>query len=469
MVLRRFGELVELFDRPRGSLNWDAGGTCPGKPASVHATFAHNDAPYLSGSLLPSPQEVLMSTTNDPSTRFIGLDVHKRSVMVGAVDAQQQIVLRPFRLSWDEFELWCQQKLQPMDAVVLEATTNAWHLYDQLVPRVASVAVANPLLVKWISSASVKTDGHDTLKLARLLAAGMLPTVWVPPEAVRQLRAATSHRQRLIRQRTQARNRLHSVLHRHNLTPPEGALFDAAQRTWWQQLDLQPLERLLVNQDLQLLDSVAPLIAQVEQHLRLESVQEPWATAVPYLVQQTGIGILTAMILLAAIGDIQRFAHASQLVGYAGLGAAVHDSADTHRGGGITKQGRRDLRGAMVEAAWVAVIHNPYWKTRFEHLGHHLSKEKAIVAIARQMLVVVWHVWHDHESDQHTDATAIARKFMAWAEQGGKGMHPSMTATQFVRQQLDQLGIGQDLTALHYGSHTYTLPPSISVKVTDTR
>ncbi len=410
-----------------------------------------------------------MSRPNVQATRFVGLDVHKRSVMIGAVDAQQQVLLRPFRLSWDEFATWQAKQLQPTDAVVLEATTNAWHLYDQLASQVASVTIANPLLIKWISAASIKTDGHDTLKLARLLAAGLIPTVWVPPEPVRQLRALASHRRRLIRQRTQARQRLHSLLHRHNLTPPEGELFAAAQRGWWQQLPLEPLERLLVQQDLQLLDAVEPLLDQVEHQVCLESVKTPWAGQVPYLVQQTGIGVLTAMILIAAIGDIARFPHAPQLVGYAGLGARVHNSAETHRGGGITKQGRRDLRAAMVEAAWVAVIHNSYWKARFEHLCRHLTREKAIVAIARQMLVVVWHVWHDHEADQHVDAVATARKMMTWAEQGGKAMHPDLSATQFVRLQLDRLGVGQDLTMLHYGSHDYPLPPAGSVQGPDAR
>jgi transposase len=410
-----------------------------------------------------------MSTSNVQATRFVGLDVHKRSVTVGAVDAQQNVVLRPRRLSWPEFAVWQRQHLQPTDVVVLEATTNAWHLYDQLVPYVASITVANPLLVQWIGSAQIKTDPHDALKLARLLAAGLIPAVWVPPEPVRQLRALVSHRRRLIRQRTQARNRLHSVLHRHNLVPPEGDVFGAQQRDWWRQLPLESLEQLLVGQDLQLLDGLVPLLDAVEHQLCLESVKEPWAAAVPYLVQQTGIGVLTAMVLLAAIGDITRFPHASQLVGYAGLGAAVHDSADTHRGGHITKQGRRDLRAAMVEAAWVAVLHNAHWTNRFEHLCRHLSKEKAIVAIARQMLVVVWHVWHDHESDEHMDAAAVARKLMTWAEQGGKAMHPDLTATQFVRLQLDRLGVGQDLTELKYGSHVYPLPPAGSVKAPDLR
>jgi transposase len=159
-------------------------------------------------------------------------------------------MLHPHRLSWDEFELWRQQQLPPTDAVVLEATTNAWPLYDQWVPFVAAGLVANPLLIKWISSANIKTDGHDTPKLARSLAASMVPTVWVPPESGRQLHARVSHRRRLIGQRTQARHRLHRLLHRHNLTPPAGELFAAAQRDGWQPLALQPLEHVLVIQDL---------------------------------------------------------------------------------------------------------------------------------------------------------------------------------------------------------------------------
>lgn len=405
-----------------------------------------------------------MATSNNVVLRFVGLDAHKRSVTVGAVDPEQHVVLRPMHLRWDEFEQWRLAHLHPTDAVVLESTANAWHLYDQIQPRVASVTVANPLLVQWISSSTTKTDAQDAIKLARLLAAGLVPTVWVPPEPVRQLRSLVSHRQRLIRQRTQARNRLHSVLQRHNWTPPEGELFGTAQRAWWQALTLEPLEQLLVTQDLQILDHLAPLIEQVEQRLYLESCREPWKAHTPFLLQQTGIGVLTAMILLAAIGDIQRFPRAEHLVGYAGLGARVHDSADKHRGGGITKQGRRDLRGAMVEAAWVAVVHNGHWKRRFDHLCKHLSNAQAITAIARQMLVVVWHVWHDHESDQHTDAVTVARKMMTWARDGGKVMREGMPSAQFVRQQLDLLGIGQDLTVLSYDSQSFKLPATRLIK-----
>src|SRR5947209_6052017 len=152
--------------------------------------------------------------------RYVALDVHKQYVVVGAVNAHQQVVLAPRRVDLDDFSCWSQQHLRSTDAVVLEATTNAWHLCDQLGPQVASVTVAHPILVKLITSARVKTDARDTLHLARLLAAGLIPAVWIPPQDVRDLRALIAHRTRLIRQRTQAKNRLRSTLHRYTIAPP---------------------------------------------------------------------------------------------------------------------------------------------------------------------------------------------------------------------------------------------------------
>jgi hypothetical protein len=111
------------------------------------------------------------------------------SLLVGAVDQQQQVVLTPRRFGFESFATWAATHLSASDAVVLEATANAWLLFDQLEPKVASVTVAHPLAVKLISAARVKTDARDTIKLARLLAANLIPSVWVPPLAVRELRA----------------------------------------------------------------------------------------------------------------------------------------------------------------------------------------------------------------------------------------------------------------------------------------
>lgn len=183
-----------------------------------------------------------MPSAPQAPTRFVGLDVHKASIVVAAVDKEQQIVLRPRRFSVVEFFDWAVSHLTPTDAVVEDATTNAWPLFDHLQPLVASVTVAHPVLVKWITAARVKTDPRATVHLARLLAAGLIPPVWVPPPEVRELRTLVAHRQRLIGQRTRIRNHLQAILHAHNLPGPAGKAFAHQQVPWWQALPLPAAE-----------------------------------------------------------------------------------------------------------------------------------------------------------------------------------------------------------------------------------
>lgn len=183
----------------------------------------------------------------------------------------------------------------------------------------------------------MKTDARDTLHLARLLAAGLIPAVWVPPQEVREVRALIAHRTRLIRQRTQAKNRLRSTLHRYNIVPPAGGLFASGQRTWWETLALSASEKLRIRQDLCLLDSLEPLVEEVDTELTHLSAIERWRGQVTFLLQLPGIGVINALVLLAAIGDITRFPSAKHLVGYAGLGASVHASGQTYQTGHITK------------------------------------------------------------------------------------------------------------------------------------
>lgn len=397
-----------------------------------------------------------MSTPSSP-TRFVALDIHRKYLVVGAVEASQQVVLTPRRFGFEAFSDWAKTHLTLSDAVILEATSNAWLFYDQLEPLVASVTVAHPLAVKLIASARVKTDSRDTIKLARLLAANLVPAVWVPPVHVRELRALVSHRKRLVNQRTQVRNRLHAVLHRHNLELPPGKPFAAHQHDWWLSLDLCPSEKLRVQQDLSLLHSLEELVGGVEAELGRLSTCDPWVKQVPFLVQLPGLGVLSVMSLLAAIGDITRFPSAKKLVGYAGLGASVHDSGETHQGGHITKEGRRDLRGVMVEAAWVAVEHHAHWKAQFERLSRRIGKQKAIVAIARKLLVTVWHVLTEQEADSNAEAQAVARKLMNWIAHQGVTPGQYRDRLLLLYQHLDQLGLSDELEEVNYYGTTYRL------------
>jgi len=154
---------------------------------------------------------------------------------------------------------------------------------------------------------------------------------------------------------------------------------------------------------------------------------------------------------------ITRFPKAKKLVGYAGLGASVHLSGKTHRGGRITKQGRRDLRWIMIQAAWIAVEKHPFWKARFETLAYRIGRLKAIVAIVRKLLVVVWHVLTERVADRNADPEMVAFKLMLWSWKLDKNKRSGLTTRQFVRYHLLRLSLGHDLTHIKRTSKTYGL------------
>jgi transposase len=378
-------------------------------------------------------------------TRYIAIDIHKHYLLIGGIDAHKRIVLQPRKVELHRWREWAEANLHPTDAVVIEATTNAWVSYDLLSTLVGRAVVVHPAKVKLIAEARVKTDKLDVLTLAQLLRADMLPEVWVPPPHVRDLRALLSHRRRLVSLQTTAKNRLQSVLHRLNLRPPEGELFANKQREWWKALELSATERLRVDQDLATLDHIVPQIAAIDAELRRLSTSDPWAEHVPYLLQLPAIALLTAMTILGAVGDVTRFPSAKQLVGYAGLGAGVHDSGKTDRDKGITKQGRRDLRFVLIEAARTAVQTHAYWKHEFVRLAKRIAEHKAVVAVAPKLLIVVWHVLMAKSADRRADAEQVAFKLMVWSWKLSDEQPGGLTSRQFIRAHLIRLGLGDDL------------------------
>jgi len=153
--------------------------------------------------------------------RYLALDIHKEYVMAGGMNAAQEWVIRPRKVEMTRFRAWAENNLQAGDAVVIETTTNVWDIYDIVAPLVTRAVVAHAGAVRQIAEARVKTDTEDIKRLLRLLIADIVPEVWVPPAHVRELRGLISYRQRLVKTGTMIRNRLHSLLHRHNLSLPE--------------------------------------------------------------------------------------------------------------------------------------------------------------------------------------------------------------------------------------------------------
>jgi transposase len=391
--------------------------------------------------------------------RHIAVDLHKHYVVVGGVNAHQEVVLSPRRVDLDRWLAWAQAHLHPSDVLVVEATTNTWDFYDQTLPFVGQLLVADPRQVAWIAKTRVKTDPSDVLKLARLSAAHLVPPVWVPPVPVRELRALLAHRRRLVKTQTMLKNRLHSLLHRHHLVPPVGDPFGPKYGEWWRALSVSPTEQLHVRQDLATLAQLATHLDELDDELRRLSCEAPWSADVPYLLQLPGVGLIVAMTVLAAVGDVTRFESAKKLVGYSGLGASVHDSGLTHRTGHITKQGRKELRYALVEAAWRAVDSSTFWRAEFERLCRRMDEHVAIVAVARHLLVVMWHVLSERQADQKAEPELVAFKLMTWSWKLTDAQRAGLTTRQFVRYHLIHLGLGQTLTHVVRGGAKRLIAP----------
>lgn len=383
--------------------------------------------------------------------RYIGLDVHKHYLTVGGMNTEQEIVLRPRNVEMEDFAKWAEQNLRKTDEVVLEATTNTWEVYDVIVPLVRRVVVAHPAEVKQIANARVKTDQQDVLRLIRLLMADIVPEVWVPPLEVRQLRALISYRWRLVKMSTAIQNRLHSLLHRHNLQAPRGKIATGENREWWERLSLSPLEDLRLKQELKTLQLVREHIEAVERELGRLSTGERWGDQAVYLMQIPGVGVIVTMTILSAIGDIRRFASPKKLVGYAGLGAGVHDSGQTHRGKGLTKMGRKELRWALVEAAWQGIRANPRWRAEYDALCRRKHPNQAIVAMARKLLVTLWYLLTRREAYDRSSDEDLAYKMLTWAWHMDKTALNGMTRQQFAKYGLLRLGRGADLTRIVKG------------------
>jgi transposase len=419
--------------------------TCPAFPAQVKRDIQEYTA---------------MSEEKPPPSLYFGLDIHKHYLVASAVDTAGDKVYGPRRVAWEDLESWRKKTLTPQDAVVLEMTTNTWQVYDELQPYVHSVTVVHPPQVRLVTEPKVMTDKIAALNLAVLLSKGMLKGIWVPPQEVRERRALLAQRSKLTRLSTQAKNRLHAVLHRHHLLPSEGDIFNPERRAWWLSLPVSAVEKVRLLSDLDTLAFARQQIANLEACLHQIAAQD---LRVHLLLQLPGIGIVNSLTILAAIGEISRFPDAKHLVGYAGLGARVHDSGLSPRTGKITKEGRRDLRSALVEAAQVAANTHPYWKSVFARLEPRLGRNKAIVAMARKLLVAVWHLLTHQAADRYAEEERVARKFLQIAYHLGQAhRQPGQSPAAFARKQLDRLGLGQSLTHVGWGvkKKPIPLPPS---------
>ena len=161
-----------------------------------------------------------------------------------------------------------------------------------------------------------------------------------------------------------------------------------------------------------------------------------------------GFGVITALTVLAAIGEIQRFGTPHHLASYSGLTNGLEQSGTKLVQKGITKEGRKELRWAMVEVAQRAVKSDPRWTRKFQEMEKRMHRNQAIVTIARQLLELVWYVLTRRQPYRYFSQERIAYKYLTWAWQMDEEARDGLTRQQFARYYLMRLGVGHDLTRI---------------------
>ena len=207
---------------------------------------------------------------------------------------------------------------------------------------------------------------------------------------MRQLRTLLRHRVQLVRLRTLLRNRIHAVLADHGHGRPAGCR-SGPGREWLASLPLPAASREVVDDDLALIDALQVPIDRLDCEIRQRARSDP---RVKVLTQLPGVGPFTALVILAEIGDVSRFASARKLASWAGLTPTVRGSDRVARYGHISKQGSAWLRWVLCEAAQTAK-RSPQFAGGYQATARRRGKKIATTAVARKLLTRTYHLLTD--------------------------------------------------------------------------
>jgi transposase len=296
--------------------------------------------------------------------------------------------------------------------VIIEACLLAGWVHDLCAELGIRCLVANTASEAWkFKHLKRKTDRDDALRLAQLYLLGQLPTVTLPPTAVRQWRSLIACRQTLVGRRVAVQNRIRALFVAQGLPAPRGARAWAAaglagMASWARPLGdcaADELWRGLLDLSLTEYRQLCELIGEAET--RLDALGKQHAD-VALLETAPGLGPRTAEAVAAYLHDAPRFRSAKQVSAYSGLVPRQHQSGEVDRRGRITKRGPALLRKMLVECAWCMVRYNAWARGIYQRLtgGGQRRKKQAIVALARKILVRCWAMlrdrkpWHDPQT-----------------------------------------------------------------------
>jgi transposase len=273
--------------------------------------------------------------------------------------------------------------------VALEATTGWRFVVEELRAIGAVVHLAEPAETaeRRGRKKRAKTDRADARLLRELLMVGRLPECWIPPDHLLDLRARVRLRHTLVNQRGRWQQRMHAVLYHHGL-PQRRELLTRENRAWVEELPLPGAAREQITVALALIDAVEVQLAPLTAELRAYARRQAGCRA---LMAHYGIGELTAVAVLAELGDARRFSSSRDAVRYAGMDITVHQSDQRRAPGHLSRQGPPALRWALYEAAQCARRPGSPDRDYYDQAAERLGGNRACLAVMRKLLKRSYH------------------------------------------------------------------------------
>ena len=322
---------------------------------------------------------------------FFGVDYHKH-YSYGVIMTQDRQILKQGKFANNPQAI--AQFLSCAEgqhcSAVLEATRNWTVMHDWLEELSDSVTLAHPRKLKAIAEAKIKTDKIDATILAELLRCDLIPPAHVSSPQARIIKRMLRHRIFLVRVRTMVKNRIHDLLDRHPLLRSQWIaeeLFSKNGRAWMGAIELPTVDRRILDSELTLLEQLSVQIKDMERILAQTGREDP---RVARLRSIPGIGPFFAMVLVAEIDDIHRFASAAKLHAYAGLIPSTQASGGKTYHGQIIKHSNKYLRWALIEAAWPAIRKDGTLRDIYERIAARRGGNIAKVAVARRLLTIAY-------------------------------------------------------------------------------
>lgn len=320
---------------------------------------------------------------------FVGVDLHKSKWHVTIRTCDVELFCGSIPGTWESLQRLLGRYQGNRIQVVYEAGCFGFWLYDRLVGDGFECIVTPPSLVPQEYGNRVKTDRRDSRKLSHLLAKGLLKRVWVPSEKERYHRQVIRRRRQLVRDRVRTQSRIKSELTFYGVFLPEA-------KGPWTQIYLTNLQRIRFG-DRWIQESFKHLLEEYEfltglinkqtQLLRDLSKKSLYRERVKILTSIPGVGLITAMEILLELQDVSRFRRADQLAAYVGLTPSQYTSADKVRMGRITGTGKDSVRTALVECSWWLIRKDKTVQSKYERIKARSGAKRAIVAVARILLL----------------------------------------------------------------------------------